>query len=68
MLIGGMNVKKFLAMLLTIAMLGGVLAGCGGGTTATPAPAETGAAETGAPAETEPAAEAVSLNIAYMPN
>lgn len=60
--------KKFLAMLLTIAMLGGVLAGCGGGTTATPAPAETGAAETGAPAETEPAAEAVSLNIAYMPN
>ena len=43
-----MNVKKFLATLLTVAMLGGVLAGCGGGTTSTPAPAP----ETSAPAET----------------
>ena len=32
-----MNVKKFLAMLLTVAMLGGALAACGGGeTTSTP--------------------------------
>ena len=32
-----MNVKKFLAMLLAVAMLGGALAACGGGeTTSTP--------------------------------
>ena len=55
--------KKFLAMLLTIAMLGGVLAGCGGGTaTTTPAPAETGTPEASAPVET------VDLTVGYMSN
>ena len=63
-----MNVKKFLATLLTVAMLGGVLAGCGGGTTSTPAPAP----ETSAPAETGTTettpVETVNLNIGYMAN
>lgn len=61
-----MNVKKFLAMLLTVAMLGGVLAGCGGGTASTPAPETTTPTASGAP-ETTPV-ETVKLNIGYMPN
>ena len=60
--------KKFLAMLLTIAMLGGVLAGCGGGTaTTTPAPAETGTTETGTPEASAPV-ETVDLTVGYMSN
>ena len=48
------NMKKWLSLSLAGAMLMGVLAGCGGGTTSTPAPAETGAAEaTGEPAAVE---------------
>ena len=48
------NVKKWLSLSLAGAMLMGVLAGCGGGTSSTPAPVETGAAEaTGEPAAVE---------------
>ena len=48
------NMKKWLSLSLAGAMLMGVLAGCGGGTTSTPAPAETGAVEaTGEPAAVE---------------
>ena len=48
------NMKKWLSLSLAGAMLMGVLAGCGGGTSSTPAPAETGAAEaTGEPAAVE---------------
>ena len=48
------NMKKWLSLSLAGAMLMGVLAGCGGGTTSTPAPAETGAGEaTGEPAAVE---------------
>ena len=48
------NMKKWLSLSLAGAMLMGVLAGCGGGTTSTPAPAETGTAEaTGEPAAVE---------------
>ena len=57
--------KKFLAMLLTVAMLGGALAACGGGeTTSTPS------GNTGTPAgNTEtPTVETVDINVGYMPN
>ena len=47
------NMKKWLSLSLAGAMLMGVLAGCGGGTTSTPAPAETGTASTGEPAVVE---------------
>ena len=48
------NMKKWLSLSLAGAMLMGVLAGCGGGTSSTPAPAETGTAEaTGEPAAVE---------------
>lgn len=47
------NVKKWLSLSLAGAMLLGVLAGCSGGTSSTPAPAETGAATTGEPAAVE---------------
>ena len=40
------NMKKWLSLSLAGAMLMGVLAGCGGGTSSTPAPAETGTAST----------------------
>lgn len=58
--------KKFLAMLLTVSMLGGVLAGCGGGSTATPAPESSAPAESGAP-ETTPV-ETVDLTVGFMSN
>ncbi|WP_297720084.1 ABC transporter substrate-binding protein [Intestinimonas sp.] len=58
--------KKFLAMLLTVTMLGGVLAGCGGGSTATPAPESSAPAESGAP-ETTPV-ETVDLTVGFMSN
>ncbi len=60
-----MNVKKFLAMLLTVAMLGGALAACGGGdTTSTPS------GNTGTPAGNSetPTVETVDINVGYMPN
>ena len=60
-----MNVKKFLAMLLTVAMLGGALAACGGGeTTSTPS------GNTGTPAGNSetPTVETVNINVGYMPN
>lgn len=60
-----MNVKKFLAMLLTVAMLGGALAACGGDeTTSTPS------GNTGTPAGNSetPTVETVDINVGYMPN
>lgn len=57
--------KKFLAMLLTVAMLGGALAACGGGeTTSTPS------GNTGTPAGNSetPTVETVDINVGYMPN
>lgn len=57
--------KKFLAMLLTVAMLGGALAACGGGdTTSTPS------GNTGTPAGNSetPSVETVNINVGYMPN
>ena len=60
-----MNVKKFLAMLLTVVMLGGALAACGGGeTTSTPS------GNTGTPAGNSetPTVETVDINVGYMPN
>ena len=60
-----MNVKKFLAMLLTVAMLGGALAACGGGdTTSTPS------GNTGTPAGNSetPTVETVDINVGYMPH
>ena len=47
------NVKKWLSLSLAGAMLLGVLAGCSGGTSSTPAPAETGTTATGEPAAVE---------------
>lgn len=59
-----MNVKKFLAMLLTVAMLGGALAACGGETASTPS------GNTGTPAGNSetPSVETVNINVGYMPN
>ena len=59
--------KKFLAMLLTVAMLGGALAACGGGNTGD---ANTPAGNTGTPAGNSetPSVETVNINIGYMPN
>lgn len=57
--------KKFLAMLLAVAMLGGALAACGGGeTTSTPS------GNTGTPAGNSetPTVETVDINVGYMPN
>ena len=57
--------KKFLAMLLTVVMLGGALAACGGGeTTSTPS------GNTGTPAGNSetPTVETVNINVGYMPN
>lgn len=57
--------KKFLAMLLAVAMLGGALAACGGGeTTSTPS------GNTGTPAGNSetPSVETVNINVGYMPN
>ena len=57
-----MNVKKFLAMLLAVAMLGGALAACGGGeTTSTPS------GNTGTPAGNSET-PTVETNVGYMPN
>ena len=60
-----MNVKKFLAMLLAVAMLGGALAACGGGETAS-----TPSGNTGTPAGNSetPSVETVNINVGYMPN
>lgn len=57
--------KKFLAMLLTVAMLGGTLAACGGGSTT-----ETPSGNTGTPAGNSetPTVETVNINVGYMPN
>ena len=56
--------KKFLAMLLTVAMLGGALAACGGETASTPS------GNTGTPAGNSetPSVETVNINVGYMPN
>lgn len=61
-----MNVKKFLAMLLTVAMLGGALAACGGGETTNSTPS----GNTGTPAGNSetPSVETVNINVGYMPN
>ena len=63
-----MKKTKLLSLLLSGALVFGLLAGCGGGTASTPAPAETAPAET-TPAETEPAAVAneITVNIASEP-
>ena len=60
-----MNVKKFLAMLLAVAMLGGALAACGGGETGS-----TPSGNTGTPAGNSetPSVETVNINVGYMPN
>ena len=66
-----MNVKKFLAMLLTIAMLGGALAACGGGSGSPSSPAgnsETPSVETTSGNSETPSVETVNINIGYMPN
>ena len=67
-----MNVKKFLAMLLTVAMLGGALAACGGGETTSTPSGNTGtpAGNTGTPAGNSetPTVETVDINVGYMPN
>ena len=57
--------KKFLAMLLAVAMLGGALAACGGGETAS-----TPSGNTGTPAGNSetPSVETVNINVGYMPN
>lgn len=57
--------KKFLAMLLAVAMLGGALAACGGGETAS-----TPSGNTGTPAGNSetPTVETVDINVGYMPN
>ena len=57
--------KKFLAMLLAVAMLGGALAACGGGETAS-----TPSGNTGTPAGNSetPTVETVNINVGYMPN
>lgn len=59
--------KKFLAMLLTVAMLGAALTACGGGggTTNTNTPA--GGETTSGNSET-PTVETVDINVGYMPN
>ena len=61
-----MKMKKLLSLLLSGALVFGLLAGCGGGTTSTPAPAETGSA---APESTAPATTAneITVNIASEP-
>ena len=63
-----MKKTKLLSLLLSGALVFGLLAGCGGGTASTPAPEETTPAET-TPAETEPAAVAneITVNIASEP-
>lgn len=66
-----MNVKKFLAMLLTVAMLGGALAGCGGDTAnGGSANTPTGGTETTSGNSETPntSVETVDINIGYMPN
>lgn len=66
--------KKFLAMILSLAMLCTLLAGCGGKTnepekTPDPAPTTNTEKEPEATPDPEPAApETVKLNIGYMPN
>ena len=64
--------KKFLAMLLTVAMLGGALAACGGGETTSTPSGNTGtpAGNTGTPAGNSetPTVETVDINVGYMPN
>ena len=61
-----MKKTKLLSLLLSGAIVFGLLAGCGGGTTSTPAPAETGSA---APESTAPATTAneITVNIASEP-
>ena len=58
--------RKLVSLLLSGALVFGLLAGCGGGTTSTPAPAETGSA---APESTAPATTAneITVNIASEP-
>ena len=61
-----MKKRKLVSLLLSGALVFGLLAGCGGGTTSTPAPAETGSA---APESTAPATTAneITVNIASEP-
>ena len=64
-----MKLRKLFAMLLSLAMVAGLLAGCGGDTTTSEPPASepgtTSEAPSEAPSET---VEPVTLNVAFMPN
>ena len=60
--------KKFLAMLLTVAMLGGVLTACGGGGTTPPTGTPAGSDASPAGNSQTPSAQTVEINIGYMPN
>ena len=68
-----MKLKKILAMLMALAMVAGLMAGCSSETTTSEPPAsEPGttseAPESEAPESEEPAVEPVSINVAYMSN
>lgn len=64
-----MKLRKLFAMLLSLAMVAGLLAGCGGDTTTSEPPASEPGTTSEAPSE-EPSetVEPVTLNVAYMPN
>lgn len=63
-----MKLRKVIALFLSAAILGGVLAACGGGAETTPTPAGTAPVEESAPVESGTPVETVSLNVGYMPN
>ena len=63
-----MKLRKVTALFLSVAVLGGALAACGGGTESTPTPAGTTPVEETTPAESTAPTETVTLNIGYMPN
>ena len=64
-----MKLRKLFAMLLSLAMVAGLLAGCGGDTTTSEPPASEPGTTSEAPSE-EPSetVEPVTLNVAFMPN
>ena len=68
-----MKLRKLIAMLMALAMVAGLMAGCGNNAnTNSQAPSEPGttseAPESEAPESQAPAVEPVSLNVAYMSN